>query len=502
MASGPLQLQLIMSVSVCEPPVIGMRAPRAVGSAAPSPARAQQPTIWGLSVVQLHDHFWAGRGVFVVRRGEKRDLSPDAELFLLTDSQTLCIFRLASLIETLSWVQPSVMFLRLVVRQAEGYRESVVTDEAGRFLRFRRSYGMVLPRLARVALTRDPRVAYAWQAATDTRTAWKRLRREARATRSETASLRGRVYDRGSDEELAKFVSDLTRYWKRPSATVNDINKSSPDVWIHDTVKIEPDVRFIGPVWVGAGRSIEAGATVLGPAVLWDDPASRPQVADVRWAELEPARVLAVVRQATARRTATKSPRGKRFFDILFALMVLLATLPLYPLIMLAIWLEDGRPFFFVHARETLGGREFGCIKFRSMRRDAEAMRESLAVVNRADGPQFYLTQDPRLTQIGRFLRKTNIDELPQFINVLLGDMSVVGPRPSPRSENQYSPAWREARLSVRAGITGLWQVSRTRRPGLDFQEWIKYDLDYVRNPSWRTEIRIILSTLRVLFKK
>ncbi len=182
--------------------------------------------------------------------------------------------------------------------------------------------------------------------------------------------------------------------------------------------------------------------------------------------------------------------------------MVLLATLPLYPLIMLAIWLEDGRPFFFVHARETLGGREFGCIKFRSMRRDAEAMRESLAVVNRADGPQFYLTQDPRLTQIGRFLRKTNIDELPQFINVLLGDMSVVGPRPSPRSENQYSPAWREARLSVRAGITGLWQVSRTRRPGLDFQEWIKYDLDYVRNPSWRTEIRIILSTLRVLFKK
>ncbi len=89
----------------------------------------------------------------------------------------------------------------------------------------------------------------------------------------------------------------------------------------------------------------------------------------------------------------------------------------------------------------------------------------------------------PRLTRVGRLIRKYNLDELPQFFNVLVGDMSVVGPRPSPRKENQYCPPWREARLSVRPGITGLWQVKRTRRTGSDFQEWIKYDIEYVETP-------------------
>jgi lipopolysaccharide/colanic/teichoic acid biosynthesis glycosyltransferase len=99
-------------------------------------------------------------------------------------------------------------------------------------------------------------------------------------------------------------------------------------------------------------------------------------------------------------------------------------------------------------------------------------------------------------------MRKTNLDEIPQFINVLLGDMSVVGPRPSPRKENQYSPAWREARLSVRPGITGWWQVCRTRRAGLDFQEWIKFDLEYVERASWKLDLLIIWRTLKLLAGK
>ena len=176
-------------------------------------------------------------------------------------------------------------------------------------------------------------------------------------------------------------------------------------------------------------------------------------------------------------------------------------TLPLYPLVMLAIWLEDGRPFFFGHPRETRGGREFRCIKFRSMRKDAEQIKAQLRAANQADGPQFYMKQDPRLTRVGRFIRRTNIDELPQFLNVLRGDMSVVGPRPSPRSENQYSPAWREARLSVRAGVTGLWQVRRTRKPGMDFQEWIRYDLEYVQRQSWALDMSIIFRTLRMFLR-
>ena len=156
-----------------------------------------------------------------------------------------------------------------------------------------------------------------------------------------------------------------------------------------------------------------------------------------------------------------------------FSLAGIVGTLWLYPFIMLAIWIEDGRPFFFGHTRETLGGREFSCWKFRSMRKDAEKIKEQLKKPNQADGPQFYIENDPRLTRVGRFLRKYNLDEFPQFWNVLVGDMSVVGPRPSPHHENQFCPAWREARLSVRPGITGLWQVKRTRRarqrlPGVD----------------------------------
>ena len=191
----------------------------------------------------------------------------------------------------------------------------------------------------------------------------------------------------------------------------------------------------------------------------------------------------------------------KRIFDVVFSLGVLGATAPLYPLIMLAIYMEDRRPFFFAHARQTLGGRDFPCYKFRTMCRDAEQRKQELAASNLADGPQFFIPDDPRLLRVGRVLRKFQLDELPQFWNVLLGHMSVVGPRPSPDKENQYCPAWREARLSVRPGITGLWQVRRTREPLTDFQEWIRYDLEYVQHHSFWRDLWIIARTLRQVFK-
>jgi lipopolysaccharide/colanic/teichoic acid biosynthesis glycosyltransferase len=169
---------------------------------------------------------------------------------------------------------------------------------------------------------------------------------------------------------------------------------------------------------------------------------------------------------------------------------------------LLAIWFEDGRPFFFSHRRETKGGHEFGCVKFRSMRKDAEKIKAELKKLNQADGPQFYMENDPRLTKVGKFLRKYNLDELPQFFNVLSGDMSIVGPRPSPHHENQYCPPWREARLSVRPGITGLWQIRRTRRAGNDFQEWIKYDLEYVEKASWRLDLIILYKTVTTMIRK
>jgi lipopolysaccharide/colanic/teichoic acid biosynthesis glycosyltransferase len=142
----------------------------------------------------------------------------------------------------------------------------------------------------------------------------------------------------------------------------------------------------------------------------------------------------------------------------------------------------------------------FNCIKFRTMRQGADQMQEKLRFVCEVDGPQFKMADDPRITAVGRFLRETYLDEIPQFYNVLCGQMSVVGPRPSPEFENTLCPSWRDARLSVRPGITGLWQVCRTRAAHKDFQEWIHYDTKYVRDLSpgldlwicWRTFRRMV----------
>ena len=462
------------------------------------PAKAY-PTTWGLDPVQLHDHFWAARGVHVVRQGDASPIEEDAEQYLLTDPRTLVVFRLRGMVELISWVRPQVLFVRLRNGRGRNYREIALTGPEGEFLRFERDYEGFDSRLARVAFTRDPELARLWQEAPDVRSAWGLLRRSTRRARRETLSLVGRAYDRSVEEEVAQFVRDLVQFWKHPRSTISNIRKIAPDVWAHEDVRVDPSVRFVGPAWIGAGRSIEGGTSVLGPAALWDDPATRPQTDAVSWQEIEP--VESFNRPIRPRQHSSLHQGAKRLFDIAFAVFALLVTAPIYPLVMLAIWLEDGRPFFFGHRRESIGGREFPCIKFRSMRKNADQIKAQLIAKNQADGPQFFMDDDPRLTRVGRVIRKLNIDELPQFVNVLLGDMSVVGPRPSPHAENQFCPPWREARLSVKPGITGLWQVSRTRRRGLDFQEWIKYDIQYVENAGWRLDLYIIWKTILLLLK-
>jgi lipopolysaccharide/colanic/teichoic acid biosynthesis glycosyltransferase len=261
--------------------------------------------------------------------------------------------------------------------------------------------------------------------------------------------------------------------------------------------QVAADTEYVGPAWVGAGRRLSNRTSVIGPAILWDDPADRPKVQTVKWGELEPTQVF--IQPIRPRTQSAFYFRAKRCFDIVLATVILILLLPIFPLIWLAIYLEDGRPLFFAHQRETLGGRLFPCLKFRSMYRNADQIKERLGDRNEADGPQFYMEDDPRLTRVGRLLRRLHLDELPQLFNVLAGHMSMVGPRPSPHEENQYCPPWREARLSVRPGITGLWQVMRTRRKGLDFQEWIKYDIEYVEKVSLSLDLWILFKTLHRL---
>jgi lipopolysaccharide/colanic/teichoic acid biosynthesis glycosyltransferase len=135
------------------------------------------------------------------------------------------------------------------------------------------------------------------------------------------------------------------------------------------------------------------------------------------------------------------------------------------------------------------------------MAQNSESLVAQLQSINKADGPQVFIENDPRVTRLGSVLRRLHIDELPQLWNVVRGEMSLVGPRPSPDRENQFCPAWREMRLSVRPGITGLWQVRRTRAEGEDFQEWIRYDIEYVRTASFLLDLKILVATVRNMIR-
>jgi lipopolysaccharide/colanic/teichoic acid biosynthesis glycosyltransferase/carbonic anhydrase/acetyltransferase-like protein (isoleucine patch superfamily) len=190
----------------------------------------------------------------------------------------------------------------------------------------------------------------------------------------------------------------------------------------------------------------------------------------------------------------------KRVMDIVGSLIALLVSAPLWPFVALAIKLNSpGGPIFYGAIRQGRGGRNFRCWKFRTMMPDAEKIQSKLRAKNDVDGPQFKMKDDPRVFRVGRILRRLNLDEIPQFWNVLVGQMSIVGPRPSPEKENQMCPAWREARLSVRPGITGLWQVSRKRdRDDTDFQEWIYYDVQYIKKQSVWLDMKIICKTVIV----
>jgi len=187
----------------------------------------------------------------------------------------------------------------------------------------------------------------------------------------------------------------------------------------------------------------------------------------------------------------------KAAFDFLFSLIVIIITAPIQAFIALAIKLDDGGPAFFKQERVGLNGRRFYCLKFRTMVVDAEELKAQLMGQNEQEGPVFKISMDPRVTRIGRFLRKTSLDELPQFVNVLRGEMSVVGPRPPIPTEVEKYERWQIRRLSMKPGITCIWQVSG--RNNIPFHQWMQLDMEYIDNWSLKLDLILIMKTIRVM---
>ncbi len=189
----------------------------------------------------------------------------------------------------------------------------------------------------------------------------------------------------------------------------------------------------------------------------------------------------------------------KHLFDRVIALVILAAFFWLFVIIALAIKLTSKGPVIFRQARGGKNGRPFSMFKFRTMRTDAEMQREELQRFNVMSGPVFKVENDPRVTAVGRFLRKTSLDELPQLFNVLLGDMSLVGPRPLPMYEVERIEATaHRRRLSMKPGITCLWQISG-RNNVTSFDRWVALDLEYIDNWSPLLDVRILLKTIPVV---
>jgi exopolysaccharide biosynthesis polyprenyl glycosylphosphotransferase len=184
----------------------------------------------------------------------------------------------------------------------------------------------------------------------------------------------------------------------------------------------------------------------------------------------------------------------KRAFDVVISAGVLVALSPLLAAVALAIRIDSPGQIFFRQRRIGQSGRVFEILKFRSMFRDAEARLEALRARNEMTGPVFKMANDPRVTRVGRFLRRTSLDEFPQFWNVLKGEMSVVGPRPPIPSEVRQYKRWQRRRLSMKPGITCIWQISG--RNDIEFERWMELDLEYIDGWSLWGDLEIFFKTI------
>lgn len=187
----------------------------------------------------------------------------------------------------------------------------------------------------------------------------------------------------------------------------------------------------------------------------------------------------------------------KRFFDICLSSAALVVLSPLLLVIAILIYLEDKGPVIYSQTRIGKDGRAFKLYKFRSMCVDADEKLKDLQELNERDGPVFKIKNDPRVTKVGKFIRKTCIDELPQLVNIIKGDMSIVGPRPPLPNEVEQYNSYQKQRLLVVPGLTCYWQIQKGEET--TFDEWVELDLKYIKEQSILLDFRLILLTFKVI---
>jgi lipopolysaccharide/colanic/teichoic acid biosynthesis glycosyltransferase len=326
------------------------------------------------------------------------------------------------------------------------------------------------------------------------------------------------VFDLGHESGLLALTERL----------LLDVPSTERCPWVSPQAAVDPTARLRGLVRAEPGAVIGEGAVVIGPALLGRAsrvggnafvahclvapgaavPAGsvmRHQVVSLRDGRPRPATdpgLVSPVESLRMRQEVVEPPRDgatKRVLDVVLALLGLVFLAPLLALLAAIVKLDSRGPVLYGDQREGRHGRRFRCWKLRTMQAGAATRQEELLAGNQVDGPQFKMTNDPRVTRVGRWLRKLNLDEIPQLLNVVRGEMSLVGPRPSPFRENQICIPWREGRLSVRPGITGLWQVCRHDRAGGDFHQWIYFDLLYVQHLSTWLDLKILAATVLTL---
>lgn len=456
----------------------------------PAATPTARPRLWGYLPEEIHDAWWGLQGVSVVRRGDKR--LREGPIYLLTHSNQWTIFdAVKPLAIATSKRNRGRGQLGVAVRihpghSGEASAEALVMEAETAVPRLRRLYanGDDLPV---VIFTQNRGIAEAWDESDDAPSMPDRLPAAECGVVGSCREIRS-----VRDAELA--LCELVRLWDGREVLFPTLRQLRRHAWACQSSAVALTVTIYGDVLIGSNRSV-AHPTMVGPAVLWDDPDVPARTAPAV-SEHVVALSLPATRPLRARRPYDYV---KRTFDIAAAAVGLAVFSPLMLAIAAGVRLEDCGPVLFRQKREGFGGREFACLKFRSMCVDADARVAQIKHLNLSDGPHLHLRTDPRVTRIGRFLRQSKLDELPQFINVLRGEMSLIGPRPSPRGENQFCPAWRDARLSIRPGITGLWQVMHRREEGSDFQQWIRWDMEYVRRYGPWVDAFVFFKTILML---